>query len=133
VIILEDLAGAFLAAGLEGHLVVVGLENDVAVGRLRVNGYRLAGGRAGLGLRVEGPEGGSAEDKHLVVNDVLAETRPAAPAKRVHALAFAEVGVPAQGLLIRRPAGLEPALRAEVVAVGVLAWYAVDAPAIGRR
>jgi hypothetical protein len=46
----------------------------------------------------------------------------------VHRVAFAEVGVAGEGFLVSWPAGFEPALRAVVVAIGVLGGDAVEGP-----
>lgn len=125
----EDVGGALVASGVDVHGEGQGLEDDVGVGGLGVEVDLLAGGGAALLGQVEGPQRGGARDEHLIVHNVLAQARPPAPAERVHALALAEVGVSAQRLLVRRPAGLQVPLRVVVLRVWVDLGHAVHAPA----
>jgi len=125
---IQHIRASLLASRFKIQVERAWLQNNMAVGRLRVDVHRLAGPWADLGAHVESPEHAGTEAEHLVVNNVVAQTGAAAPAKGVHALALAEVREPAQRLLVRGPAGLEPALRAEGLGVWVLGFDAVDAP-----
>ena len=125
---LQHLAPPFLSPHLDTDLIRARLQNNMAVGRLRVDRHLLAGARADLGAQVEGPQRGGAEDEGLVVDNVLPQARAPAPAEGVHRVAFAEVGVAGEGFLVGWPAGFEPALWAEGVAVGVFGGDAVEGP-----
>jgi len=131
VVVVQDLLAARGRPWLEVELEGAGLKNDVTVGGLGIDGDELASTRVPFLCRVESPECRSAKDKHLVIDNVLTQARPAAPAEGVHGLTLAEVGVTGEGLLESGPAGLEPALRAEVVTVGVDIGKAVDGPGNG--
>jgi len=128
VVVLEDGLCPLGTARLEIELVRAGLEDDVAVGGLGIDGDELAGARVPLLCRVEGPEGSGAKHEHLVVDNILAQARSATPTEGVHRVTFAEVGVPGKGLLESGPARLEVTFGAEVFTVGVLGGNAVDSP-----
>lgn len=58
---------------------------------------------ASLPVQVEAPEHAGTGNKHLVVDDVLAQACSATPAKCMHADPLAEIRVPRQRLLVGRP------------------------------
>jgi len=100
----------------------------VTVGCLCVDWHRPASAWADLLTKVEGPKHSSTKHEGLIVDNVLAQTRAAAEAERVHGLALAEVGIAGEGLLIGWPTRLKPTLGPEVVAIGIFGWDTVQSP-----
>ncbi|KAK5624626.1 hypothetical protein RRF57_000341 [Xylaria bambusicola] len=65
----------------------------MGISRLRVELNDFPGLRTPLPVEIEAPEYAGTGDKHLVVDDVLAQACPATPAESVHADSLAHVRI----------------------------------------